>query len=48
MKQNNTLHCRIQTQNDSNQALCAPKKNFPKNDQENDFFLFYKFLNKST
>ena len=45
MKQNNTLHCRIQIQNDSNQALWAPKKMSPKNDQEKNFFLFYKFLN---
>ena len=45
MKENNTFHCRIQTQNESNQALWAPKKNVPKNDLEKDFFLFCKFLN---
>ena len=44
MKHNNTLHSRIQIQKDSNQALWAPKKNVLKNDQEKDFFLFYKFL----
>ena len=48
MKQNNTLDCGIQIQNDSSQALWAPQKNVPKNDLEKDFFLFYKFLNEST
>ena len=40
MKQNSTLNCHIQTQNDSNQALWAPKKkkNSLKNDEGIDFF----------
>ena len=37
MKQNNTLHCHIQTQNDSNQALWAPPKKSLKNDEGIDF-----------